>query len=124
MQSAREATESGPGSSFFRPSIALRTLSFGLPSFAGNSNRDRLDAGVDQVRGNLRTHDAGAEDGDFANDESGRDGHNHSLSVAATRMEPAEVDRSTESARPTGVWLERLGILKTQDIDRAFIVSR
>ena len=55
----------GAGSSFFRPSSALFTLPLGSPSFGGQLEQQRFDIGIDQMRGDLRAHDAGAEHCDF-----------------------------------------------------------
>ena len=61
---------SGEGLSFFRFSTALVTIPFFGPSFAGRSNRTTGTLHVDQVRRDLRAHDAGAEDGDLADVET------------------------------------------------------
>ena len=54
-----------------RLSIAFCAMPFGSPSLAARSNSSDRNAGIGEMRGDLRAHDAGAEHGDLAHEEMG-----------------------------------------------------
>jgi hypothetical protein len=71
------------GLEFLQPVDGFAHVVVRIALFRRQLEQDCLDPGVDQLGGDLRAHDAGAEDGNFTNDESGGDGHVGSLSNAA-----------------------------------------
>ncbi len=61
MAVERSLAASGGGSSFFSLSIAPSTIAFGIALLRGEVEQHDRHAGVGEVRGDLRAHDAGAE---------------------------------------------------------------
>ena len=53
--------------------MALRTIAFESPSFAGEVEQDHRHAGVGKMRSDLRAHDAGTEHRDLAHEEGESD---------------------------------------------------
>ncbi len=67
IAAARFLSARGAGESFARLAIALMAMPLFEAFLRGQVEQHGLDVGVRQVRGNLRTHDAGAENRGLAN---------------------------------------------------------
>jgi hypothetical protein len=66
-------------------SVWSSMIGVGIALLRGQFEQQGLDVGIDEMCGNLRTHDAGAEDGNFSNDERGMACHLSSLIEATAR---------------------------------------